>query len=310
MRALEWAAGRGGFLFPASLALGLVLPPLAAAIRPHLSLIVLALTFAILLRIDLAAVLRELRRPGPVLAVSALVLLVSPPLVWAAGRLLGLDAGLAAALVVTACAPPITSAPAFARIMGLDAGLALAAAVAGMVATPFTAPPLALAFAGLDLALSVQAMALRLGLFIGLPLAAAIAVRRLAGAALDRRARATEGATVLLLALFATGVMDGVTALALGQPSRAASMLAAAFALNAALFALGTVLFLAAGMQRRLTAGLLLGNRQMALMLAVLPEAAPDDVTLFLAVAQLPLYLNPFLLRPLLRRLLPASPPA
>lgn len=307
MKALEWAAGRGGSLFPASLALGLALPPLAGLIRPHLSLIVLALTFTILLRIDLAAVARELRRPGPVLAVSAVVLLASPPLVWAVSRAIGLDAGLAAALVVTACAPPITSAPAFARIMGLDAGLALAAAVAGMVATPLTAPPLALAFAGLDLALSVQAMAARLGLFIGLPLAASILARRLAAGALDRHARGIEGATVLLLSLFATGVMDGVTALALGQPGRAATMLAAAFALNAALFALGAALFAAAGMQRRLTAGLLVGNRQMALMLAVLPDAAPDDVTLFLAVAQLPLYLNPFMLRPLLRRLLGGS---
>jgi BASS family bile acid:Na+ symporter len=102
--------------------------------------------------------------------------------------------------------------------------------------------------------------------------------------------------------------MDGVTALAIGEPRRAAAMLAAAFALNALLFGVGAALFAAAGMRRRLTAGLLVGNRQMALMLAVLPEAAPRDVTLFLAVAQLPLYLNPFLLRPLLRRWLPPHP--
>jgi BASS family bile acid:Na+ symporter len=302
IRALAWLAGQGGLAFPVSLALGLVFPSLAGLIRPWLSLVVLVLTFLVLVRIELGAVAQELRRPGPLLAVIAATLLAAPPIAWGVARVLGLDAGLAAALVVTACAPSITSAPAFARIMGLDAAFALAGSVAGMIATPITAPPLALTLAGLDLALTIPAMALRLGMFVGLPLLAAIAARRAAPAWLAARTQATDGLTVASLCLFATGVMDGVTALAVALPWRAAEMLGAAFALNALLFGLGTLLFAAAGMQRRLTAGLLVGNRQMALMLAVLPEGAPRDVTLFLAVAQLPLYLNPFLLRPLLRR--------
>jgi BASS family bile acid:Na+ symporter len=305
MTLLATLAGRGGSLFPASLALGLLVPPVAALIRPHLFAVVLALTYLALVRTDLAAAGAELRRPTALAGIVAATLLVSPPLAWAACRLLGLDAGLTAALVVVSCAPPITSAPAFARIMGLDASFALAGSVAGMLATPFTAPPLALGLAGLDLALSVSGMAARLSLFVGMPMLAAIATRRLAGGFVARQAAAFDGATVLALAIFATGVMDGVTALAIAQPGRAAAMALAAFAHNALFFVAGAALFAAQPRPRALTAGLLVGNRQMALMLAVLPPEAPRDVTLYLAIAQLPLYLNPFLLRPLLRRLLP-----
>lgn len=303
-RALAWLAGQGGAAFPLSLLAGLALPPLAALIRPHLSMVVLVLTFFVLVRIDLAASLAELRRPGGLLGVLAATLLASPPIAWGLAQLSGLDAGLAASVIVTACAPSITSAPAFARIMGLEPSFALSAAVAGMILTPFTAPPLALSLAGLDLALTVPGMMARLGAFVGLPLLAALAIRRAVPSFLAARTQATDGLTVASLCVFAIGVMDGVTALAIEAPGRAAAMLATAFALNVLLFGCGVLLFTAAPIRRRLTAGLLVGNRQMALMLAVLPASAPRDVTLFLAVAQLPLYLNPFLLRPLLRRLL------
>jgi len=306
-RVLAWFAGNGGIAFPASLALGLLVPQVASVIRPWLYVIVLVLTFFVMLRIDLAAALRDLRRPGPMLAVLVATLLAAPPIAWAFARLAGFPPGLAAAVVVTACAPSITSAPAFARLMGLDPAFALSAAVAGMIASPFTAPPLALSLAGMDLALTVPTMMARLGGFVGVPMLAALAARRAAPGFLAARAQQTDGLTVASLCVFATGVMDGVTALAIAAPWHAAGMLGAAFALNALLFAFGALVFLPAGIERRLTAGLLVGNRQMALMLAVLPEGAPRDVTLFLAVAQLPLYLNPFLLRPLLRRLLPPA---
>lgn len=305
-RLLSWLASNGAATFPASLALGLMVPPVAGLLRPFLSLIVLVMTFFIMLRIDFQAALADLRRPAALVAAVSTTLLASPPIAWAAGALPGIPPGIAAAMVVTACAPSITSAPAFARIMGLDPAFALSVSVAGMIASPFTAPPLALSLAGLDLALTLPGMMARLLAFVGLPLLAALAAHRAAPAFLASHTRETDGLTVLSLCVFATGVMDGVSGLALEAPLHAATMLAAAFLLNALLFAFGALMFLPAGIERRLTAGLLIGNRQMALMLAVLPESAPRDVTLFLAIAQLPLYLNPFLLKPLLRRFLPA----
>lgn len=302
-RILEWLAAHSGIAFPLSLALGLLVPPLAATIRPVLPATVLALAFLILVRTDLAAAAGELRRPAGLLAVIAAALLLSPPAALGAAWLLGLGPGLTAAWVVSASAPPFTSAPAFARIMGLDASFALSGAVGGMLLTPFSAPALALSLAGLDLALTWPALMLRLGVFVGLPMLAAIGVRRAVPAWLAAQGRSIDGLTVLVLCIFATAVMDGVGLLAWQAPARAGGMLLAAFALNLGLFAAGLLAFAALGGRRAATAGLLLGNRQMALMLAVLPADAPQDVTLFLAIAQLPLYLSPAVLRPLLRRL-------
>ena len=52
------------------------------------------------------------------------------------------------------------------------------------------------------------------------------------------------------------------------------------------------------------TAGLMSGNRNMALYLAILPAAADPRIGLFFGLCQFPLFLSPFLLRPLYQRLL------
>jgi BASS family bile acid:Na+ symporter len=46
----------------------------------------------------------------------------------------------------------------------------------------------------------------------------------------------------------------------------------------------------------------------MALYLAVLPAATEPGILLFFALCQFPLFLSPFLLRPVYDRLRPASP--
>jgi BASS family bile acid:Na+ symporter len=53
-----------------------------------------------------------------------------------------------------------------------------------------------------------------------------------------------------------------------------------------------------------LAAGLLAGNRNQALFLAVLPAAADRGVLLYFALAQIPMFLSPFLLRRIYRRAL------
>jgi hypothetical protein len=56
-------------------------------------------------------------------------------------------------------------------------------------------------------------------------------------------------------------------------------------------------------MRLALAAGLLAGNRNQALFLAVLPATADPGVLLFFALGQVPMFLSPFLLRPVYRRL-------
>jgi bile acid:Na+ symporter, BASS family len=70
------------------------------------------------------------------------------------------------------------------------------------------------------------------------------------------------------------------------------------FALNLATTLAFAVLIPLGGWRLAATAGLMGGNRNMALYLAILPAAADPRVGLFFALCQFPLFLSPFLLRP------------
>jgi BASS family bile acid:Na+ symporter len=66
------------------------------------------------------------------------------------------------------------------------------------------------------------------------------------------------------------------------------------------------VLALAPGLGRGagLAAGYLAGTRNQALFLAVLPAGADPGVLLFFALGQVPMFIGPFLLRPVYARVL------
>jgi predicted Na+-dependent transporter len=263
----------------------------------------------VLLCIDPSEVLATLRRPGHVLLLCAWVLLVCPLVAYAATRAAGLDGPLGAGVVLAAAACAATSSPAFARLVGLDEEVSLVVAVATTALVPFTAPPLALGLLGLDLAISTGGLMLRLALMVGLPALLAMLVRRWAGEArLARAGAAVDGVVVLVLVVFAFGVMDGVQARLLADPLWVLGGILLALAANLGLNAVTALAFAPVlGRGAALTAGLLAGNRNQALFLAVLPAGADPGVLLFFAVGQIPMFLTPVLLRPVYARLRPTK---
>ncbi|WP_242662225.1 hypothetical protein [Teichococcus deserti] len=262
----------------------------------------------ILLRVDFAQVLSYLRRPVMVAALLAWLLLACPLLAYAVVRAVGLATGLdgplGAALVIMATGCAATSSPAFARLVGLDGEIALVASLLSTLLVPFTAPPLALGLLGIDLSLSVAALVGRLALMVGLPLLVSLVIRRLAGPERLRRwGRAVDGAVVLLVVLYGFGVMDGVLAKLLAEPAFVLGGILLAFAGSAGLNLVTALALAPAGRGLALSAGLLSGNRNMALYLAVLPASTDARILLFFALCQFPLFLSPFLLKPIYRKI-------
>jgi BASS family bile acid:Na+ symporter len=283
---------------------GVAVPPLAALLRETLTITVAGLMTLVLLRIDPAQVLDYLRRPVLVAALLAWLLLACPLLAFLIVRLTGMDGPLGAAFVIMATGCAATSSPAFARLVGLDASISLVVALLSTLLVPFTAPPLALGLMGIDLSISLGGLMARLALIVGLPLLLAVIIRRLAPAErLTRLSGAVDGTVVVLLVMYGIGVMDGMQAKLLSEPSWVAGGIALAFAGNLGLNALTALAFLPAGRRVALAAGLLSGNRNMALYLAVLPAATDARILLFFALCQFPLFLSPFLLRPVYDRL-------
>jgi BASS family bile acid:Na+ symporter len=307
LRLLEASARQGPLLLAGGIFAGLLIPPLAAAFRDAITPTVLGLMTLVLLRVDFGRVLGFLKRPATVLAVLFVLLVVSPVLAFAAAAALGLPGGLGAALVLMATGCAATSSPAFARLVGLDGDVSFVVAILSTLLVPFTAPPLALGLLGLDLALSVSGLMGRLALVVGLPLCLSLLLRRVLGRErLERGGRAVDGAVVWLVVLYGFGVMDGMLARLLTDPVWVLAGLALAFGAAAALNVTTAGLMWWAGRRVALAAGLLSGNRNMALYLAVLPATTDPDVLLFFALCQFPLFLSPFLLKPVYARIRPA----
>ncbi len=303
-RFLEWSALRGAALLAGAIFAGLFLPPLAAVARGVITPIVFLLMVLVLLRVDLGQVVAYLRRPALVAALLAWLLVASPLIIWAVLQTLGITHPFAAGLVIVATGCAATSSPAFARLVGLDGEIAFVVAILSTLILPFTAPPLALGLLGIDLAISIPGLMLRLALLVGLPLVISIGLRRLMGReVLERWGRAVDGAVVLLVVLYGFGVMDGVLGQLLARPGLVLGGILAAFAGSLAMNAMTAAAFAGFGRRVTLSAGLMAGNRNMALYLAVIPATADPHIILTFVLFQFPLFLSPFLLKPVYERI-------
>jgi bile acid:Na+ symporter, BASS family len=302
--------GRHGTWFLAGgLFIGLLLPPLAALLRPALPALIFVLTAATFLSIDWAALAAHARRPSLLALQLAWGLVATPVIVALAARLLGLPPGLTQGLVLWAASPPLISVPAIALLLGLDGALALLAMVAGTFVMPLTLPPLVLGLIGLALGLSIPALMIRLVLFIGGAALLAALLRRVCGVHwLRRHTLELSGLSVLILLLFAIAIMDGVTARLLSEPRAVLLYAAAALFASVALQALSFLVFSRLARMPALTIGLVGGNKNMGIAWASLAGAASPELSLFFATVQLPIYVLPALLKPVYRRL-GAAPP-
>ncbi|MBL8658581.1 MAG: hypothetical protein JNM75_02360 [Rhodospirillales bacterium] len=306
--ALARAARCAGPVLAAGVFAGLVAPPLAAALRPSLAIVVWLLFTLSAVRIDWPGAVRELRRPVRIVVLVGLIMIAAPALTVAVVRALGVDSDLAMALVLMAAAPPIISSPALALLLGLDAALALVVMVAATLAAPVALPAVVFGLLGLNLEIDAGALVLRLGLFVATALASGLALRAAAGPArIAANAAPIDGLAVVLLVFFSIAIMDGVSATAFANPGQVLRYVAGAFTANIILQAGVAALCAGLGRRRALTVGFSAGNRNMALLLAVLPATTEPSVLLYFAIAQLPIYILPAGLSPLYRRLLKAA---
>ncbi len=304
LRFLALLGRHGTWLLAGGLFIGLAFPSLAALLRPALRAFVFLLTAATFLSIDLGELWAHARRPGLLALMLAWTLLAVPVITAVVVRSLGTPVGLAQGLVLWAAAPPLTAAPAVALLLGLDGALALLLMVAGTFIIPFTLPPLVLGLIGLDLAIGIGELMASLSLFIGAAFLAAMAVRRLAGAAALRRHRvAVSGLSVLILILFAIAIMDGVRDRLLAEPVQVLLYVFAALAASVLLQGASFLAFCWLPRITGLTVGLVGGNHNMAVVWANLGGAATPELMLFFAAMQVPIYLLPAALRPVYRRL-------
>jgi BASS family bile acid:Na+ symporter len=190
-------------------------------------------------------------------------------------------------------------------MVSLDPELSLVVTLMSLALVPFTAPPIALVVLGLDLSIGTGKLMISLLIIVGLPLLLSLGLRRVIGRdRLTEHGRAVDGFTVWMVVFYGFAVMDGLQARMAVDPAWVIQALLAGFVADYGLNIVTTLALSPWGIRPAASAGLMSGNRNMALYLAVLPATTDPRITLFFGLAQIPLFLSPFLLRPVYRRLL------
>lgn len=281
------------FALPLGIVFGLLFPQLADVLRPTVTPSIMGLLVIGLLRSPPSSFTAHLQRPALPLAMLVAILLLAPFLVTIVADSLALPGELRNALVLAASAPAIMSGAALAPMLGLDAALATLLIIISTLASSFTVPVIA-GLTGASEGGSFWHLLTRSLIVIGVcVLAAHAAYRALGSRTVQDRARELDGISVVLLTLFATGIMAGVTETALRDPMYLLTFVAAAAALNLGLQLLGFLMWLGAGRRIALTFAFVFGNRNTSLILAVMPEPIAPTLILFVAAAQFPIYLMP-----------------
>jgi predicted Na+-dependent transporter len=297
--ALQWLGRHGTQAAAASLAIGLLIPPLAAALKPFFTAAIFLLLVFAFLRVDPAELRARFASPARVAIVSLWIMVATPVLAGFALPFIGLDrfgSGLALGLIMYMAAPPIMASTAFAALLRLDTAISLAVLIVCTAATPLLAPPIISYFAGSTLNLDTTQLIWRLIAILGGAFAAAQLFRRLLG---DRKiaenSGTIDGISVVLLILFGITAMDGVTARAIRDPLLVAGLTLFVFALAIGLYVLTSLLFWRAGPKQSLALGFSAAHRNMGALMAAGGAALPELTWIYFGVAQFPIYFLPAL---------------
>ena len=304
-RFLRLAARHGTFILPLGVLVGLAAQPLAGIMRPLLATVVFLMLTFIFVRLDVLAAIASVRRPKVVPLAVVLAVVVMPIITALFLIMFPQSPGLTAALILYTSAPPNVAAAALAFILGLDGALAVALILGALILHPILTPLFTEFVTGGAVQVPGLEIALRLALLIGGAALAAYIGRRLIGKArLARSGEAIDGVNVILMLVFAIGLMDGIPAQIIARPGHALALTAIVFALHLGLNLATVLVFLWAGLRTAATIGFALGGRNIAPAMAVLGTAVPGETWLFFAMLQFPIYLLPMLLKPIYRRLL------
>ena len=303
MRALAWIGRQGPRAIAVLVGIGIAVPPLGARLTAFVTpaiVILLAIAFA---RVDGDALRAYVRRPALALAATAWTALVIPAALGTLGRAADLDArapDLFLGVMLQAVASPMMVAPALVALIGLDATLVLVALILASAVTPLTAPLFTRLFVGGVLRLSPLGLGLKLFTIIAVAAGAGLLMRWLVGtAAIERRRDELDGANILLSFVFVAAVMQHVLARATSAPLWLFAIGVGAVGVFFAILGVTTMVFAAAGGERALALGCMAAQRNMGLMLAATGGTLPELTLVYFAIAQLPIYLSPLMLKPL-----------
>lgn len=283
-------------MLPGGLAIGLISPTLAEALRPIIGPVVVILLFLAVLRIGPEGL--RIGRAGLMRAgLRALVLQLALPLAVAVPLAVAgvLESSLALGAVLFLSAAPLTGAAHFAVMAGGDPAPALRQTVIGTALLPATVVPVFALVPAFGTATEVIGAVGRLLVIIALAGGVALWLRSRGWVqASPRTFVRIDAIAAVLLAVVVIGIMSAVGRTLREDPESFWLAMALVCAIGFGLQALA-VWLLRDGPDLPALA-VIAGNRNVALFLGVLPAAVSDELLLMIGCFQVPMYLTPLIL--------------
>jgi len=277
---------------------GLVLPMVAAVLRPWIPELVALLLFFTAFRIGFReAVAVDIQKAF----VQVLVLQLALPVVLALTFVVsGIGLGpLAMVTVLVLAAPSVTGAPNFTILVGGDPAPGLRVLVLGTALLPFTAIPVFWLLPQLGDLSAVLWAAGRLTFVVLCAVGLGFAARHWIAPDLTARGRAgLDGLTSIALAVIVVALMSAIGPAFSVNPAGLFWWMCVAFAVNFGMQIVTYTLLTLSGQDRNaVPIGIIAGNRNIALFLVALPAETTEPLLIFIGCYQIPMYLTPILLR-------------
>lgn len=306
MNPLAWLGAHSSGALASLVFLGLAVPWLGENLKNFVDEAIVLLLFVAFLRLDLNAFKTQLRSPGWIIGATLWTMLLVPLFLIVLFKTFQVDSHfdqLYPALVFQASASPLMAAPAFAAILGLDATLILITLVVSTALTPLLAPIYA-TLAGVELNISATTLGLKLlFILVGTAICGIAMQKYLGPAKLKQYKQELDGINVILLLVFVCAIIGNVRDPLLASPLKVLSLTLLSFAIFFALFAATYLVFKTWSKEKALSISLLVSNRNMGLLIAASGGALPELTWMYFAVAQLPIYFCPQIVKPLLKQL-------
>ncbi|MBR0936082.1 hypothetical protein [Bradyrhizobium jicamae] len=278
------------------------IPGLGVALRPGLPLMIAVFLVNAFAQLDLRHARQEFARPLRLLTATGWVMLAVPTLFWATLNVVGrerFDPGFVLALSLQAGAAPIMATPAVALVLGLEVTFPVLLLLTTMSIQPFTAPFLVSWVAGTAIPIDSFILGRNLFVMVGGSALAAAALRLWLGRSrLETYRHELAGINLIVFALFGLAMFDGVVIRMFSEPLLLLGLSAVAFIVALGSLGIAMAMPRAMGRDEAFIAGFATGHRNVGLMAAAqYGSSLPELTWLYFALAQLPIYLTPQIIR-------------
>ncbi len=305
---LIYIANRGTQALTLMVFIGIFIPSIGGLLKPFITESIFLLLCISFLRIDVNSFKSHIKNPKVIILTtiwSAIIIPLLLALTCMAFNLQDLIPDLFLALMLQAVASPMMATPALAALMGLDSTLVLITMITSTTLIPFTVPIFAYFF--IETAISISPLLLGVKLFvilvgsslIGLSLQKIIGKEKIL-----QNKENIDGINLLVLFVFVTGIMSGLSEYFFESPIFSLVLLLLAFVVFFTLFFLTILLFNKTGKISAYSLGFMVAQRNMGLMIAALGEALPSLTLVYFAISQFPIYLSPQILHPFIQKVL------